>query len=178
MSQILLWMIGSTVRYFILRCVSLWCAHCVLNSVADVLRETLRTWWLHPENMIASTPLIFMFFEAIFIFVFVCSWWKKMKRPADLMNFAARITTASQTTGGVTARTTVETTQTSRAAVSTWLSDFLSAQFVHSYTQLTFYTHLERRRIGLWRLQTAPPTTTAIYYTLTHKLKLVCAPHW
>lgn len=44
---------------------------------------------------------------------------KKMKRPADLMNSAARITTASQTTGGVTARMTVETTQTRRTAVST-----------------------------------------------------------
>ncbi|TKS67473.1 Prolow-density lipoprotein receptor-related protein 1 [Collichthys lucidus] len=41
---------------------------------------------------------------------------KKMKRPADLMNSAARITTASQTTGGVTARMTAETTQTRRTA--------------------------------------------------------------
>lgn len=49
---------------------------------------------------------------------------KKMKRPADLMNSAARITTAFQTTGGVTARTTAETTQTRRTAVSVFLPRF------------------------------------------------------
>lgn len=125
LSQILLRMIGSTVRYFILRCVSLWSAYCVLNSVSELLGETLRKRWLHEEkNMIARTLLIFMLFEAIFISVFVCSWWKKMKRPADLMNSAARITTASPTTGGVTARMTVETTQTRRTAVSIWLLRF------------------------------------------------------
>lgn len=118
-------MIGSTVRYFILRCVSLWSAYCVLNSVSELLGETLRKRWLHEEkNMIARTLLIFMLFEAIFISVFVCSWWKKMKRPADLMNSAARITTASPTTGGATARMTVETTQTRRTAVSIWLLRF------------------------------------------------------
>lgn len=125
LSRILLRMIGSTVRYFILRCVSLWSAYCVLNSVSELLGETLRKRWLHEEkNMIARTLLIFMLFEAIFISVFVCSWWKKMKRPADLMNSAARITTASPTTGGATARMTVETTQTRRTAVSIWLLRF------------------------------------------------------
>lgn len=72
-------MIGSTVRYFILRHVSLLSTYCVLNSVSDLLGETLRKWWLHVQNMIASTILIFMLFEAIFIFMFVCSWWKRWK---------------------------------------------------------------------------------------------------
>lgn len=40
-------------------------------------RETLRKPWLQVENVIASTVLIFMLFEAIFILVFVCSWWKR-----------------------------------------------------------------------------------------------------
>lgn len=43
---------------------------------------------------------------------------KKMKRPVDLMNFAVRITTASRTTGDVTARMTVETTPMRSIAVS------------------------------------------------------------
>lgn len=47
-----------------------------------------------------------------------------MKRPADLMNSAARITTAFPTTGGATARTTAETTQTRRAAVSVGFPHF------------------------------------------------------
>ncbi|KTG37211.1 hypothetical protein cypCar_00029347 [Cyprinus carpio] len=42
---------------------------------------------------------------------------KKMKRPVDLMNFAVRITTASRTTGDVTARMTVETTPMRSIAV-------------------------------------------------------------
>ena len=66
-------------RYFILRRVSLSSANCVLNSASDSLGETLRKRWLHIQNVIASTPLIFMLFEAIFIFVFVCSWWKRWK---------------------------------------------------------------------------------------------------
>lgn len=43
---------------------------------------------------------------------------KKMKRPVDLMNFAVRITTASRTTGDVTARMTAETTLMRSIAVS------------------------------------------------------------
>ncbi len=43
---------------------------------------------------------------------------KKMKRPVDLMNFAVRITTASRTTGDVTARMTAETTPMRSIAVS------------------------------------------------------------
>lgn len=77
---------------------------------------------------------------------------KKMKRPADLMNSAARITTASRTTGCVTARTTVETTQTSRAAVSTRLLLSLSVHFIHLYTHLTLYTRPGAWGFGpLWR---------------------------
>lgn len=50
-----------------------------LNSESELFRETLRKQWLHLENMIASSVLIFMLFEAIFILVFVCSWWKRWK---------------------------------------------------------------------------------------------------
>lgn len=63
-----------------------------------------------------------MLFEAIFIVMFsfyLSPLMKKMKRPVDLMNSAVRITTASQTTGGVTVRRTVEMAQTRRTAVST-----------------------------------------------------------
>lgn len=73
---------------------------------------------------------------------------KKMKRPADLMNSAARITTAFQTTGGVTARMTAETTQTKRTAVSSRVSCFLSARFVPLYTLLMFHTRLDSGEIG------------------------------
>lgn len=75
-----LWrMIGSTGRYFIFQRISLWSEFCVLNCESELFRETLRKQWLHLENMIASSVLIFMLFEAIFIFVFVCSWWKRWK---------------------------------------------------------------------------------------------------
>lgn len=72
-------MIGNTGRYFILQRISLWSECCVLNCESELFRETLRKQWLHLENMIASSVLIFMLFEAIFIFVFVCSWWKRWK---------------------------------------------------------------------------------------------------
>lgn len=58
--------IVGAVRCFVLQCISLWSAHCVLNSVSDLLRETLRKRWLRTENTIDSTVLIFMLFEAIF----------------------------------------------------------------------------------------------------------------
>lgn len=90
---------------------------------------------------------------------------KKMKRPADLMNSAVRITTASQTTGGVTARMTAETTQTRRTAVSTWLLHFLSALFVRLYTLFALYTYFGSEEFPLWRHLSAPPTTTT---TLSH----------
>lgn len=72
-------MIGSTGRYFILQRISLWSEFCVLNCESELFRKTLRKQWLHLENMIASSVLIFILFEAIFIFVFVCSWWKRWK---------------------------------------------------------------------------------------------------
>ena len=88
------------------------------------------------------TALIFMRFEDVFVFMysFICFFsfpvcacvcaracvraclcsglLTKMRRPAALTSSAARTTTASRTTGAVTARTTAETTQTSRTAVS------------------------------------------------------------
>lgn len=91
---------------------------------------------------------------------------KKMKRPVDLMNSVARITTASQTTGGVTARMTAETTQTRRTAVSIWLLRFLAAQFVRLYTLLTFCTYLGGEELD--SSEDPPP--------LTHTHLGICAP--
>lgn len=103
-------------------------------------RETLRKPWLQVENVIASACSINIHALWSHFHLSVCLLlMEKMKRPADLMNSAARITTASPTTGGATARTTVETTRTRRTAVSTWLQFFYSftAKIVNIYRIVT-----------------------------------------
>lgn len=73
------------------------------------------------------------------------------------MNSAARITTAFQTTGGVTARTTAETTQTRRTAVSLCLPRFSRHfTFVALHTLMMLHT----RALTVVSASTTPDSRT------------------
>lgn len=97
---------------------------------------------------------------------------KKMKRPVDLMNSAARITTASQTTGGVTARTTAEMAQTRRTVVSI-PDNFFLALFICLFTLLMLCTH----RVEFYVLENTWVLFSSTIITLSnsHSQKYLCS---